>query len=191
MTIGSEVFPKRYWKKCKIKKTKRHFTYVLFISVYLNSHIKSTHWGCLQRMRDGTWNLVKGINEVLEKTMPWGASKCILFTRLPPPLLAQQPLVGQRPPHRGFTSHKHTTLGRTPLDEWSALNRDLYLTTHNTHERKTSMPPAGFEPTIPVRERPLTHTLDIITIIKSRGMRRDLIECTLLIMFLCLCWHLR
>ena len=36
-----------------------------------------------------------------------------------------------------------TTVGRTPLDEWSARRRDLYLTTHNTHNRKTSMPPGG------------------------------------------------
>ena len=34
-----------------------------------------------------------------------------------------------------------TTVGRTPLDEWSARYRDLYLTTHNTHNRQTSMPP--------------------------------------------------
>jgi hypothetical protein len=42
-----------------------------------------------------------------------------------------------RPPHyRGFTMTLwHTTLGRTPLDEWSARRRDLYLTTHNTHDR--------------------------------------------------------
>ena len=37
----------------------------------------------------------------------------------------------------------HTTLGRIPLDEWSALRRDLYLTTHNTRKRQTSMPPGG------------------------------------------------
>jgi len=36
-----------------------------------------------------------------------------------------------------------TTVGRTPLDEWSARRRDLYLTTHNTHNRLTSMPPGG------------------------------------------------
>jgi hypothetical protein len=35
---------------------------------------------------------------------------------------------------------RHTTLGRTPLDEWSARRRDLYLTTHDTHKRQTSMP---------------------------------------------------
>jgi hypothetical protein len=33
---------------------------------------------------------------------------------------------------QGFTiTLRHTTLGRTPLDEWSARRRDLYLTTHN------------------------------------------------------------
>ena len=29
----------------------------------------------------------------------------------------------------------HTTVGRTPLDEWSAGRRALYLTTHNTRDR--------------------------------------------------------
>ena len=42
-----------------------------------------------------------------------------------------------------------TTLAITPLDEWSARCRDPYLTTHNIHKKQTSMPPAGFEPTIP------------------------------------------
>jgi len=48
--------------------------------------------------------------------------------------MAQQPPGGQGPPHyRGFTiTLRHFTFGRTPLDEWSARRRDLYLTTHNT-----------------------------------------------------------
>jgi hypothetical protein len=29
-------------------------------------------------------------------------------------------------------TQRHTTVGRTPLGEWSAHRRDLYLTTHNT-----------------------------------------------------------
>jgi hypothetical protein len=71
-------------------------------------------------------------------------------------------LVGPRPPHcRGFVNTlRHTTLGKTPLDEWSAKRRDLYPTIHNTHKRQTSMPPAGFEPTIPECERPQTYALD-------------------------------
>jgi len=44
---------------------------------------------------------------------------------------------GPGPPHYwGFTvTLRRTTLGRTPLDEWSAWRTDLYLTTHNTHKK--------------------------------------------------------
>jgi hypothetical protein len=54
-----------------------------------------------------------------------------------------------------FLNHiqRRPTVGRTPLDEWSARRRDLYLTTHNTHNRQTSMSPVGFEPTISAGER--------------------------------------
>ena len=41
-----------------------------------------------------------------------------------------------------------STVGRTPLDEWSARRRDLYLATHDTRNREISMPPVGFEPKI-------------------------------------------
>jgi hypothetical protein len=58
------------------------------------------------------------------------------------------------------THFRHTTVGRTPLNEGSARRRDLYLTTHNTHNRQTSMPSVGFEPTILVSERTKTHALD-------------------------------
>ena len=51
------------------------------------------------------------------------------------------------------------TVGRTPLDEWSARRRDLYLTTHNIHNRQTSVPPVGFEPMISAGERPQTYAL--------------------------------
>ena len=60
------------------------------------------------------------------------------------------------PHYQGFTIIlKHTTYVRTPLDEWSARRLDLYLTTRYTHERQTSMTPAGFEPPILTSERPL------------------------------------
>jgi len=43
---------------------------------------------------------------------------------------------------RAFTiTLKQTRLGRTPLDEWSARRRDIYLTTYNWHRRQTSVPP--------------------------------------------------
>ena len=61
-----------------------------------------------------------------------------------------------------FLDHiqRRTTVCRTPLDEWSARRRDPYLTTHNTHNRETSMPPVGFEPTISAGDRPQTYALD-------------------------------
>jgi hypothetical protein len=71
-------------------------------------------------------------------------------------LLAQQPLVGQGPLVIGdLRSHSDTpSLSRTPVDEWSARRRDLYLTEHNTHKGKTSVPPAGIEHPIPASEWP-------------------------------------
>jgi hypothetical protein len=65
------------------------------------------------------------------------------------------------PPHyRGFMiTLRHTTVSRTSLDEWSARRTDLYLTTHNTHDRQQSMLPVGFEPAVPISERPQPHTL--------------------------------
>ena len=45
-----------------------------------------------------------------------------------------------------------TIVGRTPLDECSARCRDLYLRTHDTHNRQISMPLVGFEPMISAGE---------------------------------------
>ena len=44
-----------------------------------------------------------------------------------------------------FLDHtqRRSTVGRNPLDEWSARRRDLYPTTHDTHNRQISMPPGG------------------------------------------------
>ena len=54
-----------------------------------------------------------------------------------------------------FLDHtqRRSTVGRTPMGEWSSRRRDLYLTTHDTHNRQISMPPVGFEPTISAGER--------------------------------------
>jgi hypothetical protein len=74
----------------------------------------------------------------------------------PPPQWARASLFTK------FLDHKQrrTTVGRSPLDEWSARRRDLYLTTHNAQNRQTSMPPVGFEPTILAGERQQTYALD-------------------------------
>jgi len=56
-------------------------------------------------------------------------------------------------------TQRRTTVGRTPLDEWSARLRDFYVTTRQS-QQQTSMPPAGFEPTISAGERSQTCALD-------------------------------
>ena len=67
--------------------------------------------------------------------------------------------------YQGFTiTFKHTTLNRTPLDEWSAQCRDLYLTTHNTPKTQAFMPLVWFKPTVPASEWPQTYTLDCVAI---------------------------
>ena len=61
-----------------------------------------------------------------------------------------------------FLDHtqRHTTLGRTALDEWSARRLDLYL--HNTIIITDRRPchQLEFEPTISAGERPQTYALD-------------------------------
>jgi len=61
-----------------------------------------------------------------------------------------------------FPDHtqRHITVGRAPLDEWSAHHRDFHLVTYNTHKRQTSIPTAGFEPTVSAGEWPQTYALD-------------------------------
>ena len=59
--------------------------------------------------------------------------------------------------HTHTRTHKHV---RNPLDEWSAQFRDLYWTTHNSHNTHISMPAEGFEPTTPASEQSQTHALD-------------------------------
>jgi len=61
---------------------------------------------------------------------------------------------------RSITLIDTKTVFKTPLDEGSARHRDPYLTTHNTHQKETSMPPARFEPAIPASELSQTHAVD-------------------------------
>ena len=63
--------------------------------------------------------------------------------------------------HRGLTlTLRHTTLGRTPLDEWSARRRDHYL--HNTQRSQQTdiHAPRKIRSCDPSSERPKAHALD-------------------------------
>ena len=62
------------------------------------------------------------------------------------------------------TQLRHTTVGRIPLDEWSARRGSLYLATHNIQNKKNAMPQAGFKSAIPASERPQIHMMDRTTI---------------------------
>jgi hypothetical protein len=79
---------------------------------------------------------------------------------------ARAPQWARVSPFTRFLDHtqRHTIIGRTCLGEWSDRCWDLYLTTYNTHNRQTSMPAVGFEPSISVGERPQTHALDLAAI---------------------------
>jgi hypothetical protein len=58
-------------------------------------------------------------------------------------------------------TQRRTTVGRTPLGEYSAFLRDLYLTTHNTNKEQTSVHPEGLETTILAVERPQNYFLGL------------------------------
>jgi hypothetical protein len=69
---------------------------------------------------------------------------------LRPDFVSWPPLMGLRD-HTDWTNHNW----------WDCSGRrtDLYLKTHNIHDRKASMPPVEFEPTIRASERPQTYVL--------------------------------
>jgi len=52
----------------------------------------------------------------------------------------------------------HTTISRTPVDEWSAGQRDLYLTPYSTQQMP--MTPVWFEPTISAGEQLQVYAFD-------------------------------
>ena len=91
------------------------------------------------------------------KKKTWRIWECIFFLcNRPPPQWARASSFTKFLDH----TQRRTTVGRTPLDEWSARRRDLHLTTHNNHNRQKSMPPVGLETTISAGERPQTYALE-------------------------------
>ena len=56
-------------------------------------------------------------------------------------LVQQPPVFQDLVISKASRSRRHTTLGRTPLDEWSARRRDLYMTTQ--HLQQTDIHASG------------------------------------------------
>ena len=85
---------------------------------------------------------------------------CILLLIAPPPW-CNSPSRTSAAFFLRFLDHKqwHTTVGRTPLDEWSARRRELYMATNNTHKTDIHTP-TEFELANPERERSQTPGLD-------------------------------
>ena len=65
----------------------------------------------------------------------WGGGHQLQLHYYPP--VALRPTRAMASSFLRFLDHtqRRTTVGRTPLDEWSARRRDFYLTTHNTHNK--------------------------------------------------------
>ena len=75
-------------------------------------------------------NWVNRVNKISESTASnkWCLSD-IFFSWLDSHTRAEAPSL------LTFRDHRHTTFGKTPLDQWSARRRGFYLTTQNTPKR--------------------------------------------------------
>ena len=84
-------------------------------------------------------------------------------------------------------TQRRISVGRTPLDEWSARRRDLYLTACNTYNKQTSMSLAGLEPAILAGERPLGPAayFQLLTVAESRRSAKTRLYAVVRIKLLC------
>ena len=81
---------------------------------------------------------------------------CYPFIRISPPLWRCGPTRAMASSFLRFLDHtqRRVTVGRTPLDEWSARRRDLYLNIKTFTTDRHPRPPVGFGPTVSAGERP-------------------------------------
>ena len=115
---------------------------------------------CKHRMREGSdhtscvsWSLTS--NDTMRKSsaitvnffFPTGATTHCGFVFCSP--LAGYSLLAYE---FSYHTRRRATVHRTALDEWSVRRRVLYLTTNNTHNTQTSLPPVRFGPTIAAGE---------------------------------------
>jgi len=125
----------------------RSASWVAYFECHLLCYVENSRSGhAVSLIVGGTYINLLGLHGLF-------SGKCTLPLRLPFFCAATDTLEPRPPPCWGFNiTHWYFTLARTPLDEGSALRRDLYLTTHSIHKRHIFMPHARFEPAIPTRE---------------------------------------
>jgi hypothetical protein len=145
----------RSWLRSNRHREDQNSIYVMLLMIFCNSHRMSD-------CRVLTCDLIllsRNAVVLVVYTMWWPVTQYV-FTFLFVCFWRDSPQWIMDSSFTRFLHHiqRRTTIGKTPLDEWSARRRDLYLT-NNTQNRKTSMPPVGFESTISAGERPHTYTL--------------------------------
>jgi len=144
-TVTSSIFTKTFWL---CTETTRHRTVNLkvMLTVYLSTQ---TDGNCHRAGFHTTRGFSLTFSDGFMKWILWKCDRCLFDVFFLFVFGATAPQRARASSFTRFLDHiRRTTVGRTPLDEWSARRRDLYLTTHNTHNSQTSMPPVGFEHTI-------------------------------------------
>jgi hypothetical protein len=156
------------WKSWSLHKTQKHFK-------WLSKESQNIAWAVAAEILS---NAGSNPSEVIQCrivyfSLNWSSFYMIYIYKL----MAQQPPCRRDSLHlRGFMiTLRHTTLGRTPLEKLSAQRRDVYLTKHNTHNRQTSMIPAGFEHAVPVGFR-RKGFLEIFNYFRRSSMEKKLKE---------------
>ena len=99
--------------------------------------VTHTLWLTLLKFRDSS---------ILCMTHPTCLSSLSVFFFLPMALYPNAAMASSFLMRLLDHTQRRTTVGTTPLDEWSTRRRDLYMTTHNTHNRQTPMPPRDSNP---------------------------------------------
>ena len=113
---------------CVIKTNKIHFSFLIYFTNLFSTRFESGGINCMRCIYS---NCLLMMNSYSNRNM----QRIGFFWR-------DSPQWARASSFKRFLDHtqRRTTVDRTPLDKGSARRRDLYLTTHNTHNRQTSMP---------------------------------------------------
>ena len=143
---------------CFAQPTQRNRIYMklLLLTNFLKFPINCKHFTYLRHFMPTVTNLCANCQQAMPKYLKARKRSFVCLFVCLSVFWRDSPQWARASSFTRFLDHtqRRTTLGRTPLDEWLARHTDLYLTTHNTNDRKTSTPPVGFEPTISAGERP-------------------------------------